>query len=97
MIRFEGINASIAYVIHTEELAKVNDAWNGRDLSEATAINADDMQLGQIVLTEYGEAIEVLDKFETADGQGHIVMTGDPHGDLEWWSTQATFLVPVSG
>jgi|OpeIllAssembly_1097287.scaffolds.fasta_scaffold1021649_2 hypothetical protein len=58
---------------------------------DCETVTADNTELGQFVMSSDGDVYVVLDKFDTEDGQGAVVLTGNAMGDLNFWSTQADF------
>jgi len=91
MIEIHGINSSITYRINEKVLERTripNDPY------EQESVNQDDLVLEEVVISPDGEAVVVLDKFDTADGYGDILLTGNSGGDFQWWSPYATFYRP---
>lgn len=79
------LNPGIMYHI-PREFPVPNDEYYDNE-----TVDCDGTELGQFVIDDSGVVYVVLDKFDTHDGYGCVVMTGNEQGDLEFWSTNADF------
>lgn len=84
-IRLRGIGGYTEYVI-PDTFPMVNHEYD-----ENEYVDIDSIELGQFVISDGGEAFVVLDKFDTQDGYGEVVLTGNEYGDVQFWSTNASF------